>query len=132
MKTGSPSEVERRKTRRHRDNIFIFANVMSSPGEEFKAIAKDISAGGLMFETERNVSKKSVLELEIYQPIDCCKKTFFSVAALAKPIWIKKIEKNSFEEGENKHRVGIKFSGLKKEDRQRIAKYVDDNVKMDG
>lgn len=132
MKTGSLPDLERRKTPRHKDNIFIFAKAISSPIREFKAITKDISAGGLMFETERNIPKKNVLEVEIYQPTDRYKRGFFSISVLAKLSWIKKIEKNSFEEGENKYRVGIKFSGIKEKDRKVIARYVDDNVKMGG
>lgn len=121
-------DLERRKFSRFRDNIFIFGNLRSSPTEKFKAFTEDISAGGLMFETERDVPKMSELELEIYQPLDCEKRVIFSISLLAKVKWTRIIEKDNFQQGENKHRVGIEFSELKEEDRKIIAKYVERKI----
>ena len=121
-------DLERRKFSRFRDNIFIFGNLKSSPTEKFKAFTEDISAGGLTFETERDVPKMSELELEIYQPMDCEKRVIFSIPLLAKVKWTRIIEKDNFEQGENKHRVGIEFSEIKEEDRKIIAKYVERKI----
>lgn len=121
-------DLERRKFSRFRDNIFVFGNLRSSPTEKFKAFTEDISAGGLMFETERDVPKMSEFELEIYQPMDCEKGVIFSISLLAKVKWTRIIEKDNFEQGENKHRVGIEFSEIKEEDRKIIAKYVERKI----
>ena len=112
---------------RLKDNIFILGCLKSSPTEEFKAITNNISAGGIMFETERNISKDSELELEIYQPMDSDKRIIFSILVLAKVKWIRQIEKDNFQQGENKYRVGIEFSKIEEEDRQKIINYVEEN-----
>lgn len=118
-------DLERRKFSRFRDKIFIFGNLRLSPTEEFKAVTENISADGLMFETERDISGESELELEIYQPMDCDKRVIFSIPILAEVKWTRKIEKDNFEDGENKYRAGIEFSEIKEEDRKIIANYVE-------
>jgi len=95
----------------------------------FKVFTRNISAGGLMFETERNIFKESdELELEIYQPLSRDKTMIFSIPALAKVIWTRKIEKKHFEKGENKYRIGIGFLEIEAEHRQKIAKYVKESI----
>lgn len=121
------SNSERRKFHRIKENIFIFGKLRATPSEEFKAITRDISTSGLMFETERNISKESELQLEIYQPINRDKIIIFSVPILAKVKWTTKIEKNNFEDEENRYRVGIEFSKIEEEDRQKIVNYVEEN-----
>lgn len=120
--------TERREYPRFKDNIFILGNVKASSPEEFKALACNISACGLMFETERDISVDNKFGFEMYQPIDRDKRRIFSIPVSAKVVWIRKIEKDNFEQGENKYKVGIKFLKILKEDRQRIAKYVEENI----
>ncbi len=128
MREDKFPDLERRKFTRLRDNIFIWGNLKSDPIREFKAFTEDISAGGLMFETERDISKDKELEFQIYQPVLRRKRIIFSIPVLAKIIWTRKIDKDKFEEGENKYRVGIKFLEIGEENRQRIAKYIDENL----
>lgn len=123
--------LEKRKFPRFKDNIFILGKLRSSPTEEFKAFTENISAGGLMLESERDISKEGQLELEIYQPMNCGKKKILSIPVLAKVIWIRQIEKDNFEKGENKYKIGIEFSEIKEEDRQRIAKYVEERTPLE-
>lgn len=119
---------ERRKYSRLKDNVFIFSNLTSSPTKEFKAFTLDISAGGLMFETEKALPQDMRLDLEIYQPRDRRKSVIFSIPVLAKIVWKKEVEKEDFQQGENRHRIGIEFLELKEEDRKRIAKYVKEGI----
>lgn len=119
---------ERRKFPRSKDNIFILCNIISSPIEEFKAITKDISGGGVMFETERNISKESKINMEICQPINRDKTMIFCIPALAKVVWVREIDKDNFESGENKYRVGTEFLEIKEEDKKRIADYIEKDV----
>lgn len=77
-----------------------------------------------MFETERDIPAGSELELEIYQPSNSGKKIIFSVYAVAKIVWAKEIEKDSFKDGENKYQIGVEFSEIKEEDKQRIVNFV--------
>jgi c-di-GMP-binding flagellar brake protein YcgR len=128
MKKKTWSNAERRKFLRLRDNIFIFGKLKSSLIAGFKAVTRDISGGGLMFEAERNIPAQSELEMEIYQPMSFDKNIIFSIPVLAKVIWAERIEKAVFEKGENRYRIGIKFLEIKEEDRRRIVKHVKANI----
>ena len=132
METNIPQNLERRTFPRIEDNIFIFAN-LSTPTNKlrrtvtgvFKAFTKNIGAGGLMFETERNIIEKgNKLEMEIYQPLKPDKTLVYSMSALANVMWTKKIEKEHFENGENKYQVGVEFLEIRGQDRQKIVKYI--------
>lgn len=118
--------LERRRYPRLQDNVFVFGALKSNSCGEFKAFTKDISAGGLMFEAERDIPKESELELEIYQPTGRCNDMFFSISVLVKVIWVSRIEKDNFEEGENRFRIGVKFLEIEKEDRKRINRYIEE------
>lgn len=119
---------ERRKYSRLKDNVFIFGDLNSNPTEEFKVFTSDISAGGLMFDTEKDIPQDVKLDLEIYQPRDRRKSMIFSIPVSAKIVWKREIEKENFEQGENRYRIGIEFLELKEEDRERIAKYVVEGI----
>lgn len=118
------ANVGRRKFRRVEDVIFIFCSLLTPPNK-FRAITSNVGAGGLMFETERNILSGSKVVVEIYQPMNNNKTTIFSIPVLARVVWRKKIEKDKFEQGENKYKVGIEFLEIEEEDRQRIAKYIE-------
>lgn len=124
MDMEKSQDLEKRKFARLKDNIFILVNLKSEHTDQFKVFTRDIGGGGLMFETDRDIPMGSELELEIYQPSGREKEVFFSIHAVAKVAWIKGIAKDSFEEGENMHQVGVEFSYIKEEDRQRIIDFV--------
>ncbi|MDD1778346.1 MAG: PilZ domain-containing protein [Candidatus Helarchaeota archaeon] len=133
METGKPVNLERRNFPRIEDTIFIFGNLSSASNNlrtnttgGFKAFTKNIGGGGLMFEIEKDVVKAgNELELEIYQPVNPDKTVIYSIPVLAKVIWTNKIEKEHFEIGENKYTVGIGFTVIREQDRQKIIKYMD-------
>ncbi len=134
MKIGSSPNLERRKFPRIEDNIFFFANLSSDSINlipdligGFKAFTQNICTGGLMFEMDKNISKEGdKLELEIYQPVNRDKTMIFSIPVLAKVIWTKKIEKEHFENGENKYKIGTEFLEIDAEHRQKIARYIEE------
>ena len=124
MDMEKSQDLEKRKFARLKDNIFILVNLKAEHANQFKVFTRDIGGGGLMFETDRDIPVDSELEFEIYQPSGREKEVFFSIHAVAKVAWIKGIAKDSFEEGENRHQVGVEFSDIKEEDRQRIIDFV--------
>ncbi len=128
MEEGKFLGPERRKYDRFKDKVFIFGNFRLNPTEEFKAFTEDISAGGVMFETEKDIPQDMRLGLEIYQPKDRQKNMVFAIPVLTKIVWKRKIEKEIFEPGENRYRIGIEFLEIKEEDRERIAKYVEESI----
>ncbi|OGW30404.1 MAG: hypothetical protein A2X54_01120 [Nitrospirae bacterium GWF2_44_13] len=123
-------DLEKRKFPRLTDNIFILGALKANHADEFKAFTRDISGGGLMFETDRDIPAGSELELEIYQPSNSGKRIIFSVHVIAKVAWTRAIEKDAFEEGENRYQVGVEFSEIKEEDRQRIVNFVNGHIMM--
>ena len=128
MDMEKSQDLERRKFPRVEDNIFILVSLKTDHADEFKAFTREISGGGLMFETDRDIPAGSELELEIYQPSNSGKRIIFSVHVIAKVAWTRGIEKDAFEEGENRYQVGVEFSEIKEEDRQRIVNFVNGSM----
>jgi c-di-GMP-binding flagellar brake protein YcgR len=133
METGSLFNLEKRNFPRIEDTIFFLynysesvINITSASIQRCTAFTRDISVGGLMFETETSIFEKgNEFELELYQPLNCDKTVVFCMPILAKVIWMMKIEKEHFEIGENQYRTGIQFLEIKGQDRQKITNYVD-------
>lgn len=124
MKGDEVLRVERRKFPRIKDNIFILGNSSLRPKEKFKVFTKNICAGGLNFETDRSISQGEILDIDLYQPVDCLKNVIFSISANVKVIWTAEISESHFDE-ENRYEVGAQFVEIDDEDRRRIAKYVE-------
>lgn len=117
--------IERRKFPRLNDNIFISYRL----GQKIcKAIAKNISCGGLMFEAEKKVPVGMEVDFEIYQPVNCFKTVIFVIPASAKVVWRRKIKYGFLETGQNQYKVGVCFTKIKNEDRERIKEYVAVNL----
>jgi hypothetical protein len=136
MEIGGFPNLERRQNPRIEDNIFFFFN-FSRNSTNFshtslggvKAFTKNICAGGIMFEMDKNIIKEGdELELEVYQPVNRDKTMILSIPVLAKVIWTKKIEKEHFENGENKYQIGIGFLEIETEHGQKIAEYVKESI----
>lgn len=118
---------EKRRDPRSEENIFTFYKLKSDNLDKFRAITCNISGNGLMFKTERDILKDEIIDLEIYQPFNQCKSIFLSIPVKSKVVWIEKICKNYFHEGENKFKVGMQFEEINEEDRKKIVKYVEEN-----
>ncbi|MEA3347006.1 MAG: PilZ domain-containing protein, partial [Candidatus Auribacterota bacterium] len=69
MKKDNVQNVDKRKCSRVKDNIFIRYLLGSGSYPRARAVTSDISAGGLMFETEESIIPGTELKVEIYQPI---------------------------------------------------------------
>mgnify|MGYP001609091314 CR=1 FL=1 len=118
---------ERREFPRLDENIFLLYHLRSDvSGEYNKGFATNISGGGLMFEAESNILPGSKLRLEIYQPLKHSKTVILAIPSLAKVVWARNIEKENFEQGENKYQIGIEFLKIQEQDREKIIKYVED------
>ncbi|MDD5773799.1 MAG: PilZ domain-containing protein [bacterium] len=118
---------ENRRDQRSGKNLFIFYKLKSDTPDKSMAITCNISGNGLMFETERDIFKDEIIDLEIYQPFNQCKSIYLSIPVKSKVAWIEKICKNNFHEGENKFKVGMEFIEINKEDRKKIVKYIEKN-----
>jgi len=118
----------RRYLRLDRNSSFVFYLQKGSTQEIKESIINNISVNGFSFDTLEPINPGVNLECEIYQPLYCQKNIIVPISLLAKVIWTRKIEKENFVEGENKYRIEVEFSEIKKEDRQKIAKYVEERA----
>lgn len=119
--------LERRKFPRFKDDIFILCSLLPD-SKEFEAVTSNISANGLMFETEEDILPGNKIAIEIYQPINKNKDIIISMSVLARVAWAKEIQKDKFEQGENKYRLGIQFEEIEGKSMQLISDYVEKNV----
>ncbi|MBI4684547.1 MAG: PilZ domain-containing protein [Nitrospirae bacterium] len=124
--------TERRKFPRLKIFSPIFYRLKT--GDSFRplrAICQSIGGGGLMFETEKPLPIESRLYLEIYQPSAKYKDLIFSLSTQAKVIWVSPVRKlglallKSLSNGVNKYQIGVKFTEIEKEDKDRIIEYVE-------
>lgn len=130
-KRGNYEGIERRKAPRINDTIF-FTYCLKYTGETVEGIAENIGGGGLMFKTDRPFSPATPIELEIYGPTDYKKQLIISIPALAKVVWVDKIEEGSRYKGSNRYNVGIQFVRIKKEGQAKVIKYIKESLKKRG
>jgi len=115
--------LEQRKYQRAKKVIFILCEP-SGTEEPIECIAKNIGAGGLMFEADTPFSIGAKLDIEIYQPTTYDKRKFVSIFASASVVWVKEIEVAKKYKGSNRYRLGVQFTRLDQEDRIKIDTYV--------
>jgi c-di-GMP-binding flagellar brake protein YcgR len=119
---GKNEFIERRKYPRLEKGEYVFYQVEDNQRTEL-GITEDISAGGLRFETDKELFPSSIITLEIYESADIDKQLIFSMSVLAKVVWTRKM---SLAE---KYEVGVKFMEIMKKDRNRIRKYIDQKLR---
>ena len=116
---------ERRISPRLNERIFILCQSKEKPGMNIiKGFTKNISAGGLMFESDGPLPRQDIFILEIYQPSIQSGQEFISITTLAKARWVTPIDLTKEYEGIDKFKVGMEFLKFNGRDRNTIAKYV--------
>jgi c-di-GMP-binding flagellar brake protein YcgR len=95
-----------------------------------KAFTRDISAGGLCFETEQPITARTVLSLEIYQPLRKPEGRILSIPVQAKVKWVISTNTATRYQGSNKYRLGVEFVKIGGRERKEIAGYVKDELKQ--
>ena len=120
---------ERRKFPRLKDNVFIFYRLEGSR-KIIENVTKDLSAGGLMFETDKLVSTSATLELEVYMPLNFDKTIISSIFIGARIVWTDEIKEGSSLKGSNKYKAGVELVQVRKEDKIRIIDYVNRKISI--
>lgn len=121
---------ERRRFPRLNEYIFILCQFMEKEKMNIiKGFTANISAGGLMFETDRFISADCVFILEIYQPLGRSRREISAISTSAKVKWIMQIDNAEKYEGSNRYRIGVKFIDINDGDRKAITEYVQDNLR---
>lgn len=105
--------------------LVLYRPETDDPFVMFKAICRNISGQGLMFEREKPLPIGSRLCLEIYQPSIRYKDLIFLVACQAKVIWVGEKKGLAMKTGTNKYQIGIEFTKIEEKDRDRIIGYIE-------
>lgn len=117
---------ERRKYQRLESPLFIFSRLEGDNSFKLsKALSKNVSGGGLMFETEDAVHVGSILYLEVYLQSGPNEDMIYSIYAQAKVVWVNRKENVSMDLKSIKYQIGLEFIEIKTEDRERIIEYVE-------
>lgn len=124
---------ERRRFRRLNGRIFVLCQLMEKEvGRIIKTFTRDISGGGLCFETEQLILAGTMLGLEIYQPLSESREKYISISALGKVKWVTGINITKRDVGSNKYRVGVEFVKVGGKERKEIIGYVKDELSGQG
>lgn len=116
---------EKRRFKRIEESIFILLQFRERKGLTLiKGFANNISAGGLMFETDRSMPCVKHFILEIYQPQGESQDEIISITTLAKVKWAKRIDTADRFDGSNKFKIGMEFIKIDDKARKMIADYV--------
>lgn len=126
---GRDSDLkERRKSHRVKDNIFVFCK-LKGDYKVIESITRDIGEMGLGFESDKFVPPSTLMEMEIYQPLNRHKSKIVAIYLLGKVVWVKRIRKRSKYKGSNRYRGGLKFIKISKQDRGIIVNYIKERLK---
>lgn len=116
---------EKRRFKRIEESIFILLQFGEREGLTLiKGFANNISAGGLMFETDRPIPCVKHFILEIYQPQGESQDEIISITTLAEVKWVKQIDTADRFDGSNKFKIGMEFIKIDDKARKTIADYV--------
>ncbi len=122
---------EQRKFPRIKEHIFVHGQSMKRKDTNIiKGFTNNISAGGLMFETDKRIFPPDVFNLEIYQPSRQWRRKLISIPILAKVKRVTKISPFNKQQGSNKYRVGVEFIEVDNSQRKAIAEYVKEKLNI--
>lgn len=120
---------EQRKFPRIKEHIFAHCQFMKRKDTNIiKGFTNNISAGGLMFETDKRIFPRDVFNLEIYQPARQWRRKLIAIPILAKVKRVTKISPVNKQKGANKYRVGVEFIEVDNSQRKAIAEYVKEKL----
>ena len=122
---------EKRKFPRLNTRAFILYRFMEKKRlNMIKGFTNNISTGGLMFETDRQILTQGIFILEIYQPLGQSGEEIISISTTAKIKWVNQIDIPDKYKGSNKHRIGIEFVEMNNDERKTITEYVQDKLNL--
>ncbi|MBI3292309.1 MAG: PilZ domain-containing protein [Elusimicrobia bacterium] len=118
--------TERRRWLRVAEELLIACR---GKGHSSDAIyfTRNLSGGGLMFESPGELSPGTPLEIEFYAPRDCEKQTRLFMLIGAQ---VREIPNAPVEEGSNQYRVGVAFSQIDPQDQACLDEYVNKRLVM--
>lgn len=129
----SPAEplqpAERRRWLRVAEELLIACRGKGHASDALY-FTRNLSGGGLMFESPEEPSPGAPLEMEFYAPRDCEKQTRVSMLIGAQVRWVSEIPNASGEES-NQYRVGVAFDEIDSEAQACLDEYVKKRLAME-
>ena len=98
--------------------------------EETIYFTRNISGGGLMFESPEALFPDTRLELGFYAPMDCERQTMSHMRVGAQVRWVSEIPDVFGYEGINRYRIGVAFDEIDPQDRACLEEYVKKRLMM--
>ena len=93
---------------------------------------RNLSARGLMFDFPEPISSGTRLEMELYAPVDCEKRTMRYMLIGAQVRWTREISEAFSYEGSNRYKVGVIFEQVDPADQRCLDEYVKKRLMMTG
>lgn len=113
--------TERRHWPRFGEELLIACRTRSQrSGTTF--FTRNLSAKGLMFEAPEPVTLGTCLEMELYAPADCEKRTLRFMYIVARARWTSEIPEAFGYEGSNRYKVGVAFDQIDPQDQTCLDK----------
>lgn len=109
------SFTEKRKHARVESRVPIQYKLLKEPEVKSAGVTKNLSEGGIRFETDKFISLACRLVVELEIPT-----LTKNIKAISKVAWIKK------DPTGEKYEVGNQFLEISRQDKQLISQYVDD------
>lgn len=117
-------ETERRSSRRFKVCVYVVCIETDNLSNPIEGITRNIGLDGLCMETDKRITLKKDLDLEIHIPLNSGNVTIYAVYAKGVAVWIKKLNPQSAQElRNNKFSVGVKFKTIKKEYKDILIKF---------
>jgi len=100
--------TERRYPRVKSENIISLKPISASMGKKVLTVSKTIGLGGLMFESEKEMTAGENLDMTLLVE---------RILTTVRVVWVEKLE-------EGKWTVGVEFMDINEEDRTRLLDYL--------
>lgn len=91
---------------------------------------RSLAGGGLMFEASEPITPGTCLEIELYAPVDCEKRTLRFMCIVARARWTSEIPEAFASDGSNRHRIGVAFDEIDPQDQACLDEYVKKRLMM--
>ena len=123
MSLANSYTAERRHWPRVAEELLV-AYRSKSHVNETVYFTRNISGGGLVFDSPESIPPETQLEMECDVPVDCERRTRHHMLVGARVGWIREIPEALGDEGSNRYRIGVAFDEIDSQDQVCLDEYV--------
>lgn len=125
----STSKTERRCWSRVAEELLMTCREKDSLCER-AYFTRNLSGGGCMFESPEAIPLRTAVELALYAPVDCERRTRVYVVLAARVQWISEMPTAGRDTWSNRYRIGVAFEAGDSQDRKCLSEYVERKHRM--